>query len=147
MVVWTGSELELVRVCPNEDIIRYLRLWSGDPLVIEKIANMGMTVGASVFETCYWSGRFAEAYDPSGENVHRITRNEVKIHICGTPRAKDPQIRQAIIDRFGGKEKAIGKRGSEGIFYGVKSHSWQALAVGITYLDLSYVRAVKENRG
>lgn len=131
LVAWNGSGVELVRICPNEDIIRYLRLWSGDPLVIEKIAAMGMTVGASVFETCYWSGRFAEAYDPSGQTVHRITRGEVKMHLCGSMRAKDANIRQALIDKCG----PVGKKSQPGPLWGISSHAWSALAVAVTFMN------------
>jgi hypothetical protein len=58
-----------------------------------------MPVGAEVFETIYWSGRFAEAYGV--EHDARITRIDVKMHLCHSPRAKDGNVRQALIDRFG----------------------------------------------
>ena len=37
-------------------------------------------------------------------------RQEVKLHLCNSARAKDANIRQALIDRFGGKDKAIGRK-------------------------------------
>ena len=65
-----------------------------------------------------------------------IYRKDVKLHLCGSPRAKDSNIRQALIDRFGpGKEKAIGLKKTPGPLYGVKSHVWAALAVAVTHLD------------
>jgi len=74
-----------------------------------------------------------EAY---GDNsVIRITRNEVKLHLCNSTRVKDAGIRQVIIDRFGGKAIAIGKKANPGPFYGVKSHLWSALAVAVTHMD------------
>jgi hypothetical protein len=98
-------------------------------LVIEQIASFGMPVGAEVFETCYWSGRFAQAF---GDKVtSRIKRHEVKMHLCGNMRAKDANIRQALIDRFGGKKET--KKG--GKLYGISGDVWSALAVAVTFAD------------
>jgi len=97
------------------------------------IASYGMPVGATIFETCFWIGRFREAW--RGPCV-RLTRNRVKQHICHSARAKDSNIRQALIDRYGpGKERAIGRKAMPGPLYGVKSDLWAALAVGLTFLD------------
>lgn len=110
----------------------------GHALVVEQIRSYGMSVGAEVFDTCEWSGRFIERYlsctGIRGEVV-KIPRIEVKSHLCHSAKAKDSNIRQAIIDRFGGKEKAIGKKKNPGPLYGVKDDMWAALAVGLTYLD------------
>jgi hypothetical protein len=101
-------------------------------LVIEQVASMGMAVGAEVFETVFWSGRFAQAWQGDWD---RVKRHEVKSHLCHHPRAKDGNIRQSIIDRFGGKEKAIGKKKSPGPLYGISGDVWQALAVAITWTE------------
>jgi hypothetical protein len=103
-----------------------------NPVVIEKIESFGMAVGAEVFETVYWSGRFAEAAHPLP--VHRIGRKAVKLHLCGQSRAKDPNVRQALIDRFGGPS-AIGKKASPGPLYGISGDVWSALAVAVTFHD------------
>jgi hypothetical protein len=102
-----------------------------DYLLIEKIESFGMPVGADVFETVYWTGRFAEA--GKHWNIERIPRKDVKMALCGSMRAKDANIRQAIIDRYGGKDNAIGKKKTPGPLYGVKSHIWSALALAITW--------------
>lgn len=103
-----------------------------DLMLIEKVESFGMAVGASVFETVYWSGRFAQVAQPVG--VERLGRRIVKLTLCGSVRAKDGNIRQALLDRFGG-EKAVGKKASPGPLYGVRSHIWPALALAVTYLD------------
>jgi hypothetical protein len=100
-------------------------------LVIEKVESFGMAVGASVFETVYWSGRFAEAW---GGPVERIGRKAIKVQLCGTAKAKDANIRAALIDRFGG-EAAIGRKSAPGPLYGIKSHAWAALAVGVAWAE------------
>jgi hypothetical protein len=47
-------------------------------------------------------------------------------------KAKDANVRQALIDRYGGKAEAIGTVKKQGPLYRVKSHAWQALAVAVT---------------
>lgn len=103
-----------------------------DVLVIEMIQSYGMAVGASVFETVFWTGRFFEAWPRKRE---RLTRGEIKLHLCKTQRAKDTNVRQAIFDRFGGKEKAVGKKASPGPLYGLVGHEYAALAVALTWWD------------
>lgn len=98
-------------------------------VVLEKVESFGMPVGAEVFETVYWSGRFAEAAAPV--EVDRIGRKAVKLHLCGSPAAKDPNIRQALIDRYGGPEAC--RKG--GPLHGVVRDLWSALAVGVTWAD------------
>jgi len=105
---------------------------------IEWFESMGMNVGREVFETVCWIGRFQQIIG-SGE-VRRITRREVKLHLCGTMRAKDPNIRQALLDLYsdwptlgGGKNPAIGISAKPGPLYGVSGHMWSALAVAVTY--------------
>src|SRR5437588_6926695 len=114
LVVWDGSAIQLSRYAGNRAILQLLKEWAprGNPLVIEMVTSYGMPVGAEVFETVFWSGRFAEAY--GFEQVHRVPRLQVKMALCHDSRAKDGNIRQALIDRFGGKEEAIGKKASPG---------------------------------
>jgi hypothetical protein len=101
-------------------------------LVIEQIESFGMPVGREIFETVFWAGRFAECW---GGPWTRVTRKAVKLHLCGQTRAKDPNIRQALIDRFGGQERAIGRKAAPGPLYTIKADLWSALALGLTYLD------------
>jgi hypothetical protein len=96
-------------------------------LAIEMIASYGMAVGREVFETCVWIGRFKQAwYDP--EAVRLVYRQDVKLHLCGSPRAKDANVRQALIDKLGPQ----GTKKAPGPTYGVKSHAWAALGVAVT---------------
>ena len=108
-----------------------------DVLAIEMIASYGMPVGREVFETCVWIGRFIEQLRAqiSEEAFYLVYRSQVKIHLCHSPKAKDANIRQALIDRFGGKEKAIGKKKTPGPLYGMSGDEWAALAVAVTFFD------------
>lgn len=102
----------------------------GDVLVIEQIAAMGMAVGESVFETCFWSGRFAEAW---AREWTRLKRVPIKMHLCGLARAKDQNVRRVLLDRFGGDSAK--RKG--GVLYKLSGDQWQALAVACTYYDLN----------
>ena len=93
------------------------------------IASYGMPVGKEVFETCVWIGRFIQAR--TCQPFCYIYRKEEKINLCGSMKAKDSNIRQALIDRFG----EVGTKKQQGFFYGFKKDIWAAFAVGCTYLD------------
>lgn len=103
-------------------------------VVIEKVESFGMAVGAEVFETVHWSGRFHEAADQAKRNVHRIGRMAVKMTLCHNSRAKDANIRQALIDRFGG-ETAIGRKAKPGPLYKIAGDVWSALAVAVSWAE------------
>lgn len=120
-------------VMENSEVSTMLRGTSIIPVAIEMIASYGMAVGKEVFETCVWIGRFIEV--AGQDRVRLVYRKDVKLHLCGSPRAKDANIRQALIDRWGGKAVAIGKAKQPGPLYGVKSHAWAALGVAVTALE------------
>lgn len=134
-VIWDGVRIVSRGKWANGDLLRWLHEQRDNQCVIEQIASYGMAVGAEVFETVFWSGRFMEAF--GAHRCDRIKRLPVKLHLCHDSKAKDANIRQALIDRFGGKEKAIGKKASQGPLYGVSGDEWAALAVAITWYDLN----------
>lgn len=75
-------------------------------LAVEFPVAQGMPASNELFVTVEWIGRFREAW--GGEFVH-VARPAVKLHLCGVARAKDGNVRAALIDRFGG-ESALSKR-------------------------------------
>lgn len=118
---------------PNAQMLTTVSALRYDALAIEMVASYGMAVGATVFETCVWIGRFIEREKTCPFPYRRVYRKDVKLHLCGTTRAKDTNIRQALIDRYGpGKDKAVGLKASPGPLYGMKADCWSALAVAIT---------------
>lgn len=112
---------------PNADLLAQLpSLAFGSTVAIEMIASYGMAVGREVFETCLWVGRFIERVQPAA--VRLVYRAEVKSHLCHSQKAKDGNIRQALIDKLGppGTKKAPGGT------YGISGDIWAALGVAVT---------------
>lgn len=136
-VTWSGTQIMDKGHYPNWRIGEIIRSWSAPEadVCIEMIASYGMPVGREVFETCVWIGRFIEKAKQRGYHHRLIYRQDVKLHLCKSARAKDANIRQALIDRFGGKDAAIGRKANPGPLYGVSSHAWAALALAITFSD------------
>lgn len=129
----------------NHDVLWHLRLTQAERLAIESVASYGMAVGAEVFETCVWTGRFIQSwvdlYRERGSggtlvaerSIRRLYRRDVKMHLCGSNAAKDANVRQALIDRYGpGREAAVGRKAAPGPLYGVSKDVWAALAVAVT---------------
>ena len=114
-----------------------------DVVVIERVASMGMAVGETVFHTCEWIGRFAQEAEKK-VSVEYIYRRDEKLYMCGSPRAKDANIRAALIERFAVFDKVNGKGTSKNrdVFYGVTKDIWAAIAVATTYYDM---KKEKEN--
>ncbi len=147
LVVYDGSRICEHCQAHNLNIVEWLIVHGADrtyhggtvgdgdtaTLVIEQIAAMGMAVGAEVFMTAHWDGRFTQAWT---QPVEHLKRHEIKMHLCGSMRAKDPNIRAALIDKFGGAEWAIGTKKAPGPLYGLHGDAWSALAVATTWYDL-----------
>lgn len=150
----------------NEDLRSKLRLWANrhlDVLAIETMSFQARSTGRETFETCYWIGKFLEAWEAKCGRSVEIERNTLRKQIAGDACANDSVLRAALIDRFGpGKERAIGGKkcpkckgkgwfgagrptcpvctGSTwktppGPLYGVSKHVWSALAVAVAYAE------------
>lgn len=132
-------------IWPNADLLQQLRgdlfLLNIGTVAIEHIESFGMAVGREVFETVRWAGRFEEAVDRGGfARVVQVSRRAVKLTLCGSARAKDANIRQALIDRFGGSA-AIGRKADPGPLYGISKDVWSALAIAVTHVEKEGVAA------
>lgn len=130
-VLFEEGRVTVSGIAPNDLLLATLPSYSTDTaLAVEMIASYGMAVGREVFETVWWIGRFTQAWcDPDA--VVRVYRQEVKLHLCNSVRAKDANVRQAIIDRLG----PPGNKKNPGPTYGVKSHAWAALGVALTVAE------------
>jgi len=97
-------------------------------IVIEMIASYGMEVGQTVFDTCVQIGRLYEKLVAT-HDVRAVTRREVKAVVCGSTRAKDKNVRRAVVDAFGGDAQT--KKGGQ--LYRVSKDVWAALAVALAW--------------
>lgn len=134
VILEDGRPVDFAKI-PNWSLLEQVRRdWVAvDHMAVEMIASYGMPVGKEVFETVLFIGRLIEAW--KGTTIPALVyRREVKIHLCGSMKAKDGNIRQALVDRFGG-EVAIGKKKTPGPLYGIAGDVWSALAVAVTFAE------------
>jgi hypothetical protein len=127
-VVWDGSIVaaDTVENMTLRNKFEELDFFGVDRIAIEMVACYGMAVGAEVFETCKWIGRFEELVASCGMGcVEMVYRKDVKMHLCQSMRAKDGNIRQALIDKHG----VVGTKKNPGPLFGISGHLWAALAV------------------
>jgi len=137
-VRWDGIRVIECGWHPNEYVREVVRAYNDDIVAIEMVASYGMAVGAPVFETCVQIGRFIEVAGPAAAGtVHLVFQKQTRMHLCGSMRAKETNIRQALLDRFG----PVGTKNAPGPLYGVKSHIWSALAVAVTASETKEIPA------
>lgn len=113
-------------ILDNDHILGLIKTADDLDVAIEMIASYGMPVGREVFETCVWIGRFYQAADDMALPIKLVYRKDVKMHLCGSMRAKDANVRQALVDLLG-KEKTKG----------IVKDMWAALGVAVTVAGLN----------
>ena len=115
-----------------------IHLEETDQVVVENLQCYGMPAGASMFETakaigeirgrCRWVN---VPFDDS------LARPKIKAALCHSAKAKDANVRAALIDLYGGdKRTAVGLKASPGPLYGIKRDVWAALALAVVWLSL-----------
>ena len=135
----TYKPLEFGKIENNNLLERISMFKDIECIVVEKVASYGMAVGQTVFDTCEWYGRFIQKYCDTHEEfkINYVYRKEVKLNLCNSSKAKDSNVRQALIDRFAKFDfkNGKGKKATPDSFYGFSKDVWSAFAVGCTYLD------------
>lgn len=137
-VLFDGIRVADCGIHLNHDVLRWVQAGQGaDVLALEMVASYGMAVGRDIFETVRWIGRYQQAWS-NPEAVRLVYRKDVTLHLCGSSRAKDQNVRQALLDLFpatgGGATPQIGTKGKPGPLYGVSTHAWAALGVAVVTL-------------
>lgn len=133
-----GGAWRFCAKAPNEALLRQLRGDEDLPMLdlsatvlIEEFKNYGMAVGESSIKTVLWSGRFQEAWESRGGVVELIPRQAVKLHLCGSVRAKDANVRAALLDRL-----PAGTKRDPGPMFGCTSHAIQAAALAAYWMEV-----------
>lgn len=121
----------------NEEVLKYVLEGNYDVLVYEEFQSYGMSVGKSTITSITWNGRFIQAAVSLLKPFYPIYRSEEKITICGTMKAKDANIRQALIDRFAEFDFKQGKgvKAHRDFFYGFAKDSWSGFAIAYTFAE------------
>lgn len=115
----------------NETIRRMVETGYFDWIVIEGFQSYGMPVGKEVFETAYLIGRLMQTAEYMGNRADMVFRSDVKMHFCQTTKAKDANVRQALIDRYGKQ----GTKKNQGKTYGFSADMWSAPAIATYWID------------
>jgi hypothetical protein len=138
MCVYDGTRIVYCEKISNKDFLNVLDVQilqagiSYPSIYIEDIQAMGMAVGHEVFDTAKQIGRIQYHLELQSVHYNMVKRTVIKLHHCNTTRAKDTNIRQALIDRFGDK----GTKKQPGFFYGIAgSDQWSACAIAIYGYD------------
>lgn len=121
-------------------------LWP-EHLAIEMAESFGAKVWNQVFLATLWAGRFVEAF---GGPYTLMSRQKTKLYVTGNPRAKDSQVRACLIDRYGGKDVALGTKAAPGLLRGLTADRWAALALAVAYSEgqgMSVVHQQQQKQG
>ena len=105
ILIW-GGRVGFAEILPNADIMGMARgklIGAVCEVAIEMIASYGMPVGKSTFETVLVIGRLLEAFERRGFKCTLVYRKEIKLALCGTTKAKDANVSQALRDKYGVK--------------------------------------------
>lgn len=135
LVLWNGREILQAQMVENEAVATLASLWLAqctvyEPvLAIEWITHYGCPVGADIFETCRWVGRFQVQLEGHVSGSRIVPRYLVKQWHCGRPSAKDSNVLAALKEKYGEK----GTKQRPGLTYPLKGDLWQAFALA-TYV-------------
>jgi hypothetical protein len=127
VVVWNGQRVLSALNLSHHETIRFLK-WhqkeNSAVIAVEMIECFGMPVGKEIFKTVLNIGEIRYAVRP----CRLIPRRDVKLFLCNSMRAKDGNVRQALIDLLGPK----GTKAKPGPTFGLSAHTWSALAIAVT---------------
>ena len=129
-----GRVTDSASAADNDAILATIAHLGAEHVAIEQIRSFGpdVWVGNETHETTHWAGRFHQRALDSGCNVLLIPRTEIKLHLTGSVRTKDPHVAGALRDLYGGAKACKGTKAAPGPLYGVSGHAWAALALAKT---------------
>jgi hypothetical protein len=117
-VVYDGERPVEFGKWSNDTLLRQIQvghIGNTANMAIETLKPRGMPTSFEEMQTQLWAGRYWQAWwDRQGgekfalSEPTQVFRIDVKRHLCGKVTANDSNIRAALIDLFGGQNKAIG---------------------------------------
>lgn len=131
------APLEFGKMNNQELLERIVMMGLYGALVYEEFQSYGMTVGQSTIKSITWNGRFIQVAWDRKIPFYPIYRVEEKINLCKSTKAKDANLRQAMIDRFAKFDFKNGKgtKNNRDWFYGFSKDAWSAAIIGVTFID------------
>lgn len=122
----------------NEDLLKIVKEKNYDLMLYEEFQSYGMAIGESTITSIKWNGRYIQSALDREKKVVPIYRKEEKMCLCQTMKAKDSNIRRALIDRFAIHDYKNGKgtKKNPDWFYGFKADVWSSYAIVVTYHDM-----------
>lgn len=132
-LTWNGKEILGADISTNGTLLFTLPYFEDTYCLIEMVESYGMPVGRDVFETVFWIGQLYRAWVERhyAASIRRIPRGEIKLHHCHSRRAKDSNIRAALIDKYG----KPGTKENPGLTYGLKKDLWAAFALATYWTE------------
>lgn len=123
-------------VAENHDLLHMLWSWQ-HPVIVEAMATyQSSAVGRSTFSTLWWVGRFHQTLLNRGITPLYALRPDVLRELTGSSKAKKKAMHDTLRHRYGdGTNRSVkGTKKNPGPLYGIKSHAWDALALGLAHL-------------
>ena len=133
---WPPAVTFAAKEMSNADLLASLTETACDLVVCEWLVTYkNAAIGASVLDTALLVGRIIER---STAPVRLITRPDIGRELCQSGRAKNAQLRAAILEMYpatgGGKDGRLGTSKAPGPLYSVSSHAWSALAAALAWM-------------
>lgn len=131
IVAFDGKRIHYAQILPNERALAMFRRSGaslrGANVTIEMIGHYGtgMPAGKDVFVTCLIIGAMREICEAHGAKVSLVLRKTIVSALCGTVKASDANVGQALRDKYGEK----GTKAAPGFFFGFHKDLWSAMAV------------------
>ena len=121
----------------NEKLLEIVENAEYDEMVYEQFQSYNMPVGKSTILSVEWNGRFVQAAYSRKKPYSFVYRVEEKMHFCNSVKAKDTNIRKALIERYAKFDfkSGHGTKKNPDYFYGVSNDAWSGIAICVLRFD------------
>lgn len=122
----------------NDLLLKIVTEGAYDEMVYEQFASYNMPIGVSTIKSIEWNGRFVQAAYEKRKPFSFVYRRDEKMHFCNSVKAKDANIRRALIERYAKFDfkTGHGTKKNPDTLYGVTNDVWSALCIATLRLDI-----------